>query len=125
MTMPESAAAARVSPTMASQGRRSSSVSGVADAILATFASGCRASASTNAVPSRAASADPTVVLPAPETPATTISGVMSQRALGLGPGGQRGEHGDLDRLREMALQCCVQATHRFPITVGIEELGR
>ncbi len=50
-TTPSGEVPASVSPTVRSQGARSSSVSGVPEAILATFAAGCSASPSMNGTP--------------------------------------------------------------------------
>src|SRR5579862_5001923 len=61
---------------LASQGPRSSSVSGSPRDILATFAGGWNVSPSWNAAPNPAARRAPTVVLPQPLTPiSSTITG--------------------------------------------------
>src|SRR5271163_3686732 len=57
-----------------SQGQRSSSVSGWPDFILARAASVCRSSPSMNSAVRALARRTPTVVLPEPETPITTIA---------------------------------------------------
>src|SRR5271154_1156993 len=57
-----------------SQGQRSSSVSGWPDFILARAASVGRSSPSMNSAPRVLARRTPTVVLPEPETPITTIA---------------------------------------------------
>ena len=57
-----------------SHGQRSSSVSGMPACIFALFAGGWKSSASRNAQPRSAASRSPTVVLPDPVTPMTTMT---------------------------------------------------
>src|SRR6478736_9944521 len=71
--MPPSPAAASSRPTVASQGHRSSSVSGVPAAILATFSTGWSESPSRNGTPSSRATRSPMVVFPQPETPMTMM----------------------------------------------------
>src|SRR6478752_118505 len=72
MTRPESDAAKRL-PISASQGARSSSSSGVPEAILSMFDCGCSESPSRNSAPRRLAMAAPTVLLPQLVTPITTM----------------------------------------------------
>src|SRR6476620_8339984 len=72
MTRPESDAAKRL-PISASQGARSSSSSGVPEAILSMFDCGCSESPSRNSAPRRSAMAAPTVLLPQLVTPITTM----------------------------------------------------
>src|SRR6516165_8893106 len=72
LATPPSRRPANHSPTLSSQGWRSSSLSGSPAVILAMLACGCRVSASTKGTRSRCASAAPTVDLPDPETPITT-----------------------------------------------------
>src|SRR4030095_12082627 len=62
-------------PISASQGARSSSFSGVPEAIFSMFDCGCSESPSRNSAPSRSATAAPTVLLPQPATPITTMCG--------------------------------------------------
>src|SRR6478609_9592093 len=72
MTRPESDAAKRL-PISASQGARSSSSSGVPEAILSMFDCGCSESPSRNSAPRRSAMAAPAVLLPQLVTPITTM----------------------------------------------------
>ena len=64
----------------ASQGLRSSSVSGVPPAILATFSGGWKESASRKGQPRRSASRSPSEVLPELATPMTTTTAGLDRR---------------------------------------------
>ena len=60
-------------PMASSHGQRSSSVSGMDWLIFSMLAGGWKLSASRNGQPSRRDSSVPTVLLPQPETPISTI----------------------------------------------------
>src|ERR1044072_368734 len=68
----------------ASQGRRSSSVSGMPRRILSTLAAGWNQSASSNSHRRRDASSAPTVDLPDPDTPMTITTATAEDAALSL-----------------------------------------
>src|SRR3954453_19387177 len=68
----------------ASQGQRSSSVSGMPRFILSTLAGGWNQSASSNSHRRRDASSAPTVDLPDPDTPMTITTATAEDAALSL-----------------------------------------
>src|SRR4029078_8076925 len=73
ITPPSEQRAASHSPIASSHGYRSSSFSGSPAVIFAMLAAGWKSSASANGTRMRCANAAPTVDLPEPETPMTTI----------------------------------------------------
>src|SRR5436189_6480879 len=73
MTPPRAACSSSHSPIASSHGCRSTSSRAWPAVILAMLAGGWKSSASANGTPRRWASAAPTVDLPEPDTPITTI----------------------------------------------------
>src|SRR5690606_7322182 len=103
--LPAAISSATERPIVSSQPARSASVSGVPDAILATFSAGCRLSPSMKVALRAFASALPTAVFPQPVTPMTMKAGHFVEGAA---------DSILLDDFEDVVVNATVEHCHQF-----------